>query len=204
MQRWAVILLLVATGCDPLAPRNNVPNTRYYAIDPQLDVQSYPSTALRVGVRPLDYARVYKEPIVYRESPHEVKMYDFDQWSELPRDTVTRAIRDAMVQSKRFADVGDALAMRAPDLTLTGELRAFESVRVDGPPRARVEVRLSLRQTVGLEGSSALWSDILRAEVPLPQDDLPGLAEAISQAVAQVAGEAAAAMAQVDVRDSAS
>ena len=199
MQRIALIVLVLAAGCNPLAPSTNVVNTRYYAIDPKIEVETFPTTDLRVGVRPLEFARVYKEPIVYRESAHEIKIYDFDEWTELPRDAVTRALIDALTQTQRFADVGSAIAMRAPDLTLTGELRAFEADRTHGDPVARVEVRLSLRRAAGLDGGGALWSDIVRAEVPLARDDMPGLAGAISEAVAQVAEQAARAMAKVEI-----
>ena len=199
MQRWALILLVVAVGCDPLAPRTNVPNTRYYALDPQIEVQTYPSTAFSVAVRPFDFARVYKEPIVYRESAHEVKLYNYDEWTELPSDTVTRAVMDALTKTGRFADVGDAMGMRAPDLILTGEVRAFEELRMDGAPRARVELRLSLRRALGGDGNNAVWSDILNAEVPLPQENVPGLASAMSDAVAQLAEQAATAIAAVEL-----
>lgn len=199
MQRLALIVLIVAAGCDPLSPRTNVPKTRYYTLDPHIDVPSFPTTTLSVGVRPLDFARVYKEPMVYRESDHEVKLYTYDQWTELPRDAVTRAIRDALIKTHRFADVGDAIAVRAPDLTLTGELRAFEELRTGGDPRARVEVRLSLRRALPTDGNAALWSDIVSAEVPLPQDDRAGFADAMSQAVAQLVATVANSIAAVDV-----
>lgn len=200
MRRWVAVALVVAAGCNPLAPSTNVQRTRYYAIDPVIKVQQYSPTGLTVGIRPLEYARVYKEPIVYREAPHEVRIYNFDEWTELPRDTMTRAIQDALVKTQRFADVGDAIAMRAPDLILTGELRSFEAVRTEGTPHAHVEVRASLRRSIGPEGSSALWSDIVSAEVPLERDDMPGLATAISAAVAQVAESVANAIAGVDVK----
>ncbi len=200
MKRWIIVLLVVAVGCDPLAPRTNVVKTRFYSITPNVEVQPGTLTPISIGIRPLEYARVYKEPIVYREAAHEVKMYEYDEWSELPRDTVTRAIQDALAKTKRFADVGDAIVMRAPDYTLTGELRSFEEVRNDGDPRVRVEVRLSMRQSLKSDGNSAVWSDILNAEVPLPQDNVAGVAEAMSDAVAQIAESAATTIAALELQ----
>jgi ABC-type uncharacterized transport system auxiliary subunit len=200
MKRWLMVVLVVAAGCDPLSPRTDVVKTRYYSISPTVEVQTGTSTAASIGLRPLEYARVYKQPIVYREATHEVKLYEYDEWTELPRDIVTRAIQDALTKTQRFADVGDAIVMRAPDYTLTGELRAFEEVRNDGNPRARVEVRLSLRQSLHGDGNSAVWSDILSAEVPLPQDNVAGVAEAMSEAVAQIAEAAATAIAALDLK----
>jgi ABC-type uncharacterized transport system auxiliary subunit len=201
MHRWALLVMVFVVGCDPLAPRTNVVNTRYYSIAPMISVNTYPTLPLALGVRQLDYARVYKERIVYRESPHEVKIYEHDEWTELPRDAVTRAVQDALAQTQRFRDVGDALDMRTPDLTLTGELRAFEEVRTEDPPYAYVEIRLSLRRTLGLRDHRALWSDVLSASVPLARDEVAGVAEAMSQAVAQVAADAATAMAELDIEE---
>ena len=109
-------------------------------------------------------------------------------WAEEPGVAVTRAIRDAIAQTGRFADVGDAAEMARPEYTLTGELRKFHEDRAATPPVAVVEVRLELRESLG---AKQLWAQTLTASVPLTGARPADFANAVSAAVAELSMRAA-------------
>jgi ABC-type uncharacterized transport system auxiliary subunit len=183
----ALLLSFAVLGCA----RQPVQPLLRYALDPAIQVDSATPTDLTLGIRPLEFSLPYKNNIVYRAEGHRVGQYPDAQWVELPRDMVTRAITDAVIATKRFHDVGNAGDLSRPDLLLVGYLRRFDEVRTESPWVALCEVRLELREALG---SAALWSDTLSVSVPLAQNDLKALPEAMNLAVSQIAQEAAKAI----------
>lgn len=182
----AALMAAVSTsGCLTARP---MPIMRIVAMaEPRMaTVSAGPRT---LGVRVLESAMPYKQKAVYRTNDFEIKYYDAVEWSELPRDIVTRVLQDALIASGRFGDVGNAADMRAPDLVLTGQLRKFDEVRAANGTFAECEVRLELR--AGLT-RDAVWADTLRVSEPLGDNSPGALAVAMSQAVARVAEQAAA------------
>ncbi|HEO71377.1 MAG TPA: hypothetical protein ENN80_08945, partial [Candidatus Hydrogenedentes bacterium] len=150
---------------------------------------------MSVGIRPLDPLMPYKQRIVYRAADYQIGYIPQSEWAEMPRDTVTRALLDALVASNRFADVGDAADLRNPDCVLTGELRRFDQDRSSVPWQAVCEMRIELR--VGLL-REAVWSGTIVHREPLAQEDTAALAAAMSKAVARVVEDAASQITAVE------
>ena len=196
MMRKAVILacVLLCAGC--LTPKKIVP-TQYYTIDPVIDVGDAEATALTLGVRPFAVARPYDAGMAYLDSRHRLAYRIKEEWAELPRDVVTRAVMDAITAAGRFADVGKAAEMSLPDCMLTGEVRKFHEDRSVRPPIVELEARLELRRTRAKE---AIWADTLRVEMPIADDSGESLAAAMSEAVAALARQAAENIARADLR----
>lgn len=176
-----LVVFLSACGGTQFVP------IRHYALEPPLDVERRPGSDLTLAVRPLDYVRFYKLPMVYRTEGHTVGYLAYDQWAELPRDAVTRALVDTLGDSGLFADVGYAGELALPDLVLGGEIRRFDQARVGDAWTAEFEVRLELRERLG---NRLYWAETLRASEPLDAHGPEDFAKAMSRAVATVIREA--------------
>ena len=142
-----------------------------------------------LGLRPLVAANACRLQMAYRLG--EQIGFREQEWAEAPAQTVTRAINDAIVNAHLFTDVGDASDMARPDYMLYGELRGFYENLDKDPAEATIVVRLEVRRA---QETELLWADTLTAVVPLEASDSPALARAMSQAVAQVAEQTAAAL----------
>lgn len=181
----------VAPGCFTGAPYQ--PTVRY-TLETRCDVARAEPSGRSLGVRAVETALPYKQKIVFRDAGLVLGQYEHAEWSELPRDFVTRALMDAIIATGRFADVGDASDMAMPDLILTGYLRKFDEVRTAEPWAAECEVRLRLERREP-KPAKALWEDTLSARVPLEHNHVSALADAMSKAVAKIVREAAEAIA---------
>ena len=180
----AVALAIVLGGC--LA--STYTPTRFYTLNPNPDPSKHERSRLSLGVYKLGYARMYKQPMVYTEADRALGFDAFNQWAEMPRDSVTRAVVGAVVLGGGFADAGYAFELSRPDLVLTGEIRRFDQARGGAEWLAVCEVHFELRERFG-EG--VLWVETLTAESILPSKNASGFAAAMSLAVAEVAEQAA-------------
>ena len=196
MYRISIIALLIAAGC---ATPTYQPVTSF-AVEPQINVpKTAAPTDLTLGVRPLEYGRPYRQPVAYRDKGLILGTFDKFEWAELPRDIVTRALVDAITATRTFQEVGLAPLMARPNLLLTGQLRKFDLDRTADTWNAHIEVSLSLRPALGTE---AVWSGVLDATAPLATNDVAALPEAMSQAVANIATQAATAIAHAKLPQS--
>lgn len=186
--RYLSVLALLLAGC---ISKEYTP-IRHFVVMPEVEVERAPAGGETLGYRPIEAALPYRLPMAYLAENHELRYHDRAQWADYPAEILTRAIEDALKAANRFADVGDAGRMARPDYLLTGVLRRFEEDRTVDPPEAVAEVRLELREARGPE---VLWDGLLRARVPVEGEDPGDVAAAMSRAVAQIAGEAAAAIA---------
>jgi ABC-type uncharacterized transport system auxiliary subunit len=191
MRYTVFVLAFAAAGCFTTKYTPVV----HLSIEPQPNVNPASTVDKSLGVRPLQPALPYKQDVVYRGSEHVIAYQQGVMWAELPRDTVTRALVDALTETKRFADVGDAADLRVPDLILTGQLRKFDEVRIADPWMAECEVRLELR--AGIE-RRAVWAATLCAREPLAGNGPAALAAAMSRAVTRIVEQAAAAIVALD------
>lgn len=183
----ALLLLVPLSGCIRRPP----PPVLRYALEPAVSVPRVEATDRALGVRPLEAAMPYRLKVIFRDGL-EIGEYRDVEWAELPRDIVTRALLDTVAATGRFADVGSAPDVRRPNLLLLGELRRFDEVRTDGAWEAHVVVRLEVREALG---PGVLWSEVLSAQVPLARNEVSALPDAMTRAVEDIVGRAAAAIA---------
>ncbi|MFP4499455.1 MAG: ABC-type transport auxiliary lipoprotein family protein [Candidatus Hydrogenedentota bacterium] len=185
-----VIVFGLLAGC---ATRQYTP-TRYFLIQPDVAAEAPPSADTTLGYRPIEAAAPYnKKAMAYRADTHELRYRQDQEWSELPAQTVTRTLADALRATGRFGDVGNAADMPPPDFMLSGTLREFAEDRTTTPATCRLILRLELR---GGRGGEVVWSEVLNAEVPLASTQAGALAQAMSKATADIAQRAAKAIAQ--------
>ncbi|HOZ48392.1 MAG TPA: ABC-type transport auxiliary lipoprotein family protein [Candidatus Hydrogenedentes bacterium] len=195
--RYCVLIAVAALALSGCITKAYTPVIRY-AMAPAPAVPTVSPTSCALGIRPIEPLLPYKQRIVFRLDPYEVSYHTGVEWVEMPRDTVTRALTDALVQSKRFADVGNAADLRLPDFVLTGQLRLFDENRTTDPWTADCEVRLELR--TGLKHDAA-WAATLSAREPLERNDTSALPAAMSGAITQIVEQAVAAITAVEPPD---
>lgn len=187
----AAVLALALSGC---LFAHNVVRTRHFTLEPQISVTRAERVEKTLGFRPLEVVQTYDRRITFLGPDHALGYREHEAWAEPPRDTVTRAIADALAATGRFSDVGNAADMARPDLMLTGELRKFCENRTRKPWTAEIEVRLELRET---RGAAALWADTLHIEIPIQgKTTANALAAAMSKAIGDVAKNVAEAAAK--------
>jgi len=187
IMRWMVVAVsLLATGC--LTTKEFTPTLRY-TLAPTIPVTAPGRTSEEtLAVRPLESARPYKQNIVYRNGL-EIGHYTSVEWAELPADAVGRALRDALLASGRYRDVGSALDLTKPTYILTGQLRKFDLVKDSQPWHAEIEVRLEVREALG---RNLVWASTLPVTEPLDKDDIGALPAAMGRAVSRLIADATA------------
>lgn len=189
MSRSATVILalaaiLVTTGCA--APRYTP--TLYYAVEPVIEVTQVESTGESLGMRSIQVDRPYRQRMMFRERGHVLHGYPNAEWAKTPNETAALALLDALTETGRFGDVGNAADMPRPDYVLFGNLRKFEEDRTREEVTAVVEGRIELRRG---GDRSAVWTGVIRASHPLVEPGPHAYAEAMSMALGQWASEAA-------------
>lgn len=182
----SILPMFLLAGC--FGAQAPVP-MRYYRVEPQVEVQRAEQSNVTLGVRPFVAARPYRLPIAYLQEGNLIQFREFDSWAEAPADIVTRAVTEAIHRTGRFRDAGNAAEMARPQLELNGNVLEFHENRADSPTTAEVEVRLELREALG---ETLVWEATLRGKVPLAEDTSAALSDAMAEAVAQLAEQAAA------------
>ena len=182
---WHMVVLSLLGGC--LGSRDFTP-IRYYSVDTPLVTvpQAQRSWPVSLGIRPFTAATRYRDRILYRRSEVEIGFYEYDRWVEPPEEMVTRVIASVMRVSGMFRQVVAAGNVQLPAWILSGDLLRFDEVRGQGPSQAECWLRLELRRA---SDEQLLWSDLIKAAVPLVAETPEALAQAMSRAVQQVAIE---------------
>jgi ABC-type uncharacterized transport system auxiliary subunit len=182
-------------GC--LTPATVTPTQRFMLAPEPVVAEAEPSS-LTLGMRPIIPARPYRIPMAYQEEDQRLSFRRNHDWAEEPFLMVTRAILDAVRDTGRFADSGDAADMPRPDLVMTGELRRFHEDRTVAPHLAVIEVRLELRHA---RNPMALWAETLRETEPLSEDSAAAFAAAMSRALSRLAETTAGRLSAVSLTD---
>lgn len=185
--------VLLCAGC--LSPKKLNP-TLYYTLEPALDIPAAGPTGLTLGVRPFSVARPYGSGMAYLDGAHRMGYRVMEEWAEMPREAVTRAVMDAVSATGRFADVGNAAEMALPDYMLTGEVRKFHEDRSKNPAAAVLEARFELRRPRVKDG---VWGRTISVEKTLQNDSGAALAAAMSEAIADLARQLADGVAQANL-----
>ncbi len=192
MRVLSIIVALLAAGC---VARTYTPAVRY-ELPARIQVDQHAATGYTVAVRPLDIARPYGAKMVYRIRDHVLVPYEDAEWSELPRESITRALSDALRSTGGFADVADAVAVSQPDIIVSGEVRRLYQDRTQTPWRAHCEIRVEAR--MGIERRS-LWVDTIVEETVQEADSMAAFAPAMGSALGAAVSRAADGIASAAV-----
>lgn len=172
---------LVAALLSGCLSAGEVALKRQFLLAPALEIPQATPTPHTLGVRPLAAARPYTLAMLYTDSDGALLPLDSVFWAEEPAAALTRNLVDALSQSGRFADVGDAANLSRPEYLLTGELRKFHEDRSSSPAQAVIELRLDLRD---VRNAKQVWTATLNHSAPLQGDTPAALAKAMETAIA--------------------
>jgi hypothetical protein len=200
ISREALLMTLVGTlstpGCAALSKSTPL-EIRYFTPEVELAGAQLSQAPARAPTVSLRLGRVVGGPelgeeITWRDSAMEVGFYDQSRWTERPEAYVARALDRALFGSGRLRHM---LAGPAPVLDV--RVLAFEEVRPQSGRQRRARVTLAVLLH---DERTALLEQRFTQEVDVPggkiEQLVQGLALAMHQAVEQVAGQAAATLAQ--------
>jgi ABC-type uncharacterized transport system auxiliary subunit len=187
MLRGAAALGLLATaGCLNLGPRS-VPPVQYFAVEEAPLPKAAPEAGKLPPVRipPIRAAIYLNERIVWRHATAEAGFYETRRWLDLPGPILERALDRELFERRGFPYGSTLDAHR-----LEVDLDRFEEV-LDPTHEAHVSARVALVDPLG----AALFTRTFDAARPVQGDDPAAFAQAMSAAVADLAGQVGDAVA---------
>ena len=189
LQRRRLVLACLAVAC--LACGGAVPPTSYYVLDLPAAVPAAAPLEYTAVLMPIRVGGVIRQGrIVYRESPVEVGYYEYHQWGEDPRESVSRALREQVLALGTFARLDHFDGRTGADYVLRGELLRLEEVDHGGGVRAAVKISLELVESATARvvwASTAEKSELVSASEV--RSVVAGLSAAAEQAIRQLSGE---------------
>jgi len=127
-----------------------------------LDLPSAPDPPVRAGTRPTVAVREFRSPvylrqgaIVYRPSPEQVGLYNYQRWAVNPSEFVTRATADRLRATGKFGEVTIYDGRADVDFVVTGRLEKLDEIDYEGGVNA--EVALSAQMTDFRSGKT-IWT----------------------------------------------
>jgi cholesterol transport system auxiliary component len=170
---------------EPRVPRYFTPEgASRAAVAPSMPVQAPASQTRQLRLGRVRGGSQLREPIMYRDSAHELGFYDDRRWTERPEAYLRRALARVLFEERGLIRV---VSGSAP--TLDAELVAFEEIRAP-EHKARVQVIITLDgDRVGS------LQETITVEQPVPRDakgddaevTVNALGLALHQCVAKIA-----------------
>lgn len=120
------LFVLFLLGCFGKAPEN-----RYYLLDyvptPARLAENSPPLPVTLRVKNLNVDEAYSRPeLVYRQSAHELRFYNYHQWAVKPEHLITDMVFKHIRTSNLFKSTTRTLMDFKPDYSLTGQVLALE------------------------------------------------------------------------------
>lgn len=177
-----IMRIVIILGLFILIACGKVPETRYYTL-------SYPSaessnTAPKLN-KILGVKKFLADPpcdqdrIVYRESPFEVKFYNYRRWISSPREMLTESAIQHLRASGLFAGVVHAQDRHSIHYLLSGRLLQFEEWDDGGVWQARVKLWLELQS---METRELVWQGYIESQIPVEEKNPLSVVKALNKA----------------------
>jgi len=188
--KYATLFCLATTltGCA-LFSKGDVPMRRYFSPDLPAATNGVARSSSELRLGRVTAGAFIGERIMFRESEHEVGLYDDRSWTEKPDAYLRRALSRVL-----FEELGLRSVMRGAGPTLDVELISFEEVK---SPRhlGRVKLAFSLRdeRVVSLQQTLSVERPIASAA---PEAVAQALGEALRDAVYELSGRVVADLAK--------
>ena len=169
-----LFVLLVACG--------SVPDTHYYSLSyPPVDSSTTPPKLNKiVGVKKFIADPPYdQDRLVYRDSPYEIKFYNYRRWICSPREMLTENAVLHLRASGLFAGVAHAHNSQSFDYLLGGRVLQFEEWDETNRWQARVKLWLELQST---SSRKVVWQGYVESQVPVDEKQPLNVVKALSRA----------------------
>lgn len=175
---------LALAGCALGGPRTELavyaPPVRV-AADP-----AWPAVDWQLAIGTPEANQMLDSPrIVVRPTPERLQTYKGARWADAAPQVMQTALLAAFEDSGKVPAVS-RIGIGRRDFGLFTELRAFESVYVDGAPQAVIELQARL---VHLRGDGVVAAKRFRVAVPSQGTEIEAVVAAFGQAMAQVSAD---------------
>jgi ABC-type uncharacterized transport system auxiliary subunit len=182
---WVVLGLfatLLSLGCG------GVPKTYYYTLQvPAAAPPNDPKTDYVLGVDHFRAPEMLRDDrIVYYVSPTQMNFYQYHRWGANPATMLAEFTAQWLDSTGVFAGVRMLPTRERLDYTLAGRVLSFEEVDHEGGGNVRVALELSLTRT---SDHRVIWSSKQRAEAPVQERGVEGVASALNASCAQLLRE---------------
>jgi cholesterol transport system auxiliary component len=134
-------------------------------------------------------AYLRKGPIVYRPEADRISFYNYHQWAEDPRRTVTAAVVRDLQQTFKSAELYDGRGNA--EFLLTGSLDRLEEL--DNGRSVSVDVAISAA-LMNLKTGDVIWSGTSSKTTAVEERSVPGVVAAMSRELSEAAGEIVASL----------
>lgn len=186
MKMVMVLLALLGLGCG------RPPEIHYYTIEfKQVDNSKDRGEAVlpyTIGVVKLDGGVLYTDDrIIYRETPFEVKFWNYRRWIAPPNILVTEALRQALKAEGLFQDVLSYPAAFSPRMILTGKVTGFDEWDEPNQWYGKVSMHLTLTD---LQKKTVVWEGSFEAIEPAQQRTPIAVVKSINAALNRCLEEA--------------
>ncbi len=153
------LFMLLVTACG------TVPEIHYYMIDSTAETFKVdnPKFDKILGIDKFKTEVLYEsDRIVYRESPYEVKFYNYHRWITPPSEIVTEKAIEQISASGLFRQVVPFPHICDLDYLIRGTIKAFEEIDEKDGWYALVRLKVEF---IDMKSNSILWQDIISKKI---------------------------------------
>ncbi|NLB63435.1 MAG: hypothetical protein GX801_04930 [Fibrobacter sp.] len=151
--KWILIIVLLGA-----CAKTNV--TKYYMLDyvPEPTPERLAKGAWPVSVRIREFAiaEAYRRnQMVYRQSAHELRFYNYELWAVNPEYLVSDMIYKHIRDVKLFRELTRSVGAEESDYVLRGEITALEEYDSETHWYAHIALSMQLQET---QSQSVVWA----------------------------------------------
>jgi ABC-type uncharacterized transport system auxiliary subunit len=173
----AILIICLTSACG------KVRYPAYYILNfPQATAQSKASKQLPGAVLVREFQcpeYLCQGPILFRPSPEEVGHYEYHRWAVSPRIAITQFMVETLQEQSIFDYVSPYESGIAAAYSLKGRIERLEEV--DSALDVKVECAISA-ELIDNKTGSIIWSDRASETLPVPQRNVKGVVNALTQA----------------------
>ena len=170
---FTFLFILLIAGCG------SVPEIHYYMIDSATETFKVenPKFDKILGIDKFETEVLYEsDRIVYRESPYEVKFYNYHRWITPPADIVTEKAIEQIAASGLFSQVVPFPHICDVDYLIRGTIKAFEELDEQDDWYGLVRLKVEF---IDMKNNSILWQDIVSKKIKVSEKKPVQLVKAI-------------------------
>ena len=180
---FLLIIILISTCAS-------IPDIHYYLVDYSLEPVSVQDAKYQIvlGIEKFKTAPQYTgDRIVYRDSPFEVKFYNYHRWITAPRELVTEKTIEQFASSNLFKQVAPFPQVSKVNYLLRGTIKAFEEWDEGDEWFAHVKLHFKLLKA---EDNEIIWQGTVMKKTKVAQKKPVELVQSLGISLRACIGEA--------------
>lgn len=175
----SILLVGIFAGCGSIPPMH------LYTIDSTLNSANKDGGTVHfpipVSVREFEAGLLYQDQrILYRESPYEIKYWNYHQWIAPPAEMATYLFKLYLQENRMFASVSDYPSPLRTKFVFHGQLLAFEEWDEADAWYAKVGLKLMLSD---FDAKRVVWEKTVEKTERIPTRLPASVVQGISRAL---------------------